>query len=169
MLHFLLSFALASFVTTSLGYLAAGLATFALGAANAPGFMLWRWGAERHVTVAQATGGVLAWLGQAYLSVSWAVLILSATRTLLHEIPWLTNWVWWIAGFVLAVLPSTDVLREIAQRNRYEEPDLNSLTVPATAVVTYVAFPLLALWPKLAIPVWAWVPFLKRSIVLAGQ
>jgi len=134
----------------TVGYLAAGLVCYLMGAANVPGYKIWRSGAARQDALAKRFGMVLGWVGQSIVSLCFAVVLVQIARLFFShfEFWFLFRWIYWVVLFFLALGPSYRTLRVAEESSPDDEERLfYRYTLSFTCLTTALGFIALAFLP----------------------
>ena len=133
----------------TVGYLAAGLVCYLMGAANVPGYKIWRSGEARKHRPTERFGMFLGWVGQSVVSLFFAAVLVQLARLFFShfEFWFLFRWLYWVALFFLCLGPSYRTLRVAEQSSAEENVPFYRYTLTSTCLTTALGFIALAFLP----------------------
>jgi hypothetical protein len=147
------------FMACSMGLIAVAIVMVVMGAAGAPGAMLFKIGQTAKNSFLQIGGLILAALGQWYVVGAYTVFIIGLLRWFSEIRPEVPTWPLWIAAFIHSGAAPTYGMKETP-----EEPAAQHLTLGIVAAAATVTFFVVAFAPQMLSPLYGWVPYFDRMV-----
>lgn len=152
-------------VAVPVGFFACALICLLMGVANMPGHYLWRSGAASGNGLLRFVGAILSWLGQSYVSLTFAVVLICLVRLFFagFVVAGLIQFVVWAEALFLAVGPACYSCSAAGSERRAGEGEGCAYeTLGVTFIVTLAGYFAFVFYPKAALYGWGWLPFVSH-------